>query len=338
MPILSTRPHAPELAADAPAGKPWWRRRSVLAALAVTGSAAVVAGLFAVPGSTDTSTTPSSPSPARSTGPVGAVVATPSVVLPTLLSAAPANTTPSDAKPSEGTYPKAAAPGRTRVTYPDGTVATWPAPASGGSWVDPQAESMDTTPGGQDFAAALRRLVPGSEPIPQYVALEEGRNGKVAAYGATVIDGSAKFDGGAVVHGSFVIARATRGGVSALGADYDRCGTWPGTGDSLGMEGLAPTATAQPLPSPAPAGTTLRCSLTRVNGTTVVHAERTTKPDPADKTSVGGTERVAFTVLPDGTAITAASSGLTRTGTPPAPRDWAFLDRLLLSLTYPTRS
>jgi hypothetical protein len=221
------------------------------------------------------------------------------------------------------------------VTYPDGTVVTWPAPASGGSWVDPTASNVDVTPGGRDFATALRHLVPGSTPIPQYVALEDGDHGKVTAYGATVIDGSARFDGADVIRGAFILARTTRGGVSSVGGDYDRCGTWPGPGDSLGLEALAPTATAQPQHSP---DGTLNCSITRVGSATVVHAERDTKADPSDRTSTAGIERDAFTVLPDGTAVTVASTGLARTGTPPSPRDWAFLDSILLKLRYPTRN
>lgn len=138
-----------------------------------------------------------------------------------------------------------------------------------------------------------------------------------------------------MLRGRFVIAQATRGGTSLLGSDFDRCGWWPTDGASLGMEGLAPRAPVQKVPGTAD---TLRCSLTKADTLTVVHAGRSGPADPDSPGSVAGPQRDAFTVLPNGTAVDVSSSALAAKGTPGSPRDWDFLDQhLLLKVRYPDR-
>jgi hypothetical protein len=227
-------------------------------------------------------------------------------------------------------------PRRTLVTYPDGTKVTWPAPASGRAWVDPRAGGTKATAGGRDFAAELLRLVPGSRTPPQDGLYEEGSGGRVGAYSATVIDGDATYGSAGVVRrGRFVMARVSRGGTSLIGSDFDRCGWWPTDGASLGMEGLTPTAPVQKVPGSTD---TLRCSVTEVEGVTVVHAERSGPADPDHPGSVAGTQREAFTVLSDGTAVNVSSSALATEGKPGSPRDWDFLDDLLLKVHHPART
>ncbi|WP_217575783.1 hypothetical protein [Streptomyces sp. GbtcB7] len=298
-----------------------------LAVLGVTGAIAMdsgsdaTRGVVAAPDSTDPTDTAS---------------AGPRVLPPKELDGPPPSATSSqseDSKPSAGQLP-VTPPGKSRVIYPDGTAVTWPAPASGRSWVDPDAGETEATWGGRQFADALRALVHGSEVPPEFGIYQEGKAGRVGSYGATVVDGHASYDSkGAVDHGRFVIARATRGGTSVLGSDYDRCGRWPSDGNNLGMEGLTPTAPAQKLPDSAG---TLRCSLTRTaGGLVVVHAERSAHGDPKRPGSASGIQRDAFTILPDGTAVSVSSSAVARTGEPTRPRDWGFLDRLLLHIKYP---
>ncbi|MFF5010294.1 hypothetical protein ACFY3G_46765 [Streptomyces phaeochromogenes] len=184
--------------------------------------------------------------------------------------------------------------------------------------------------------AALSGLVPGSKTPPDLAGYEEGSQGRIGSYSATVIDGSAPYNAnGTVRKGRFVIARITRGGTSALRSDFDRCGRWPADGVNLGMEDLTPTAPVQKLPRSEGA---LRCSTAKVGGTMVVHAERGVRADADDPTSVSGVQREAFTILPDGTAVNVSSSSLARTGEPEHPCDWAFLDRLLRAVRYPTQS
>jgi hypothetical protein len=89
------------------------------------------------------------------------------------------------------------------------------------------------------------------------------------------------------------------------------------------MEGLTPTAPVQKLPGSTD---TLRCSVTEADGVTVVHAERSGPADPDRPRSVAGTQREAFTVLPDGTAVNVSSSTLAAEAKPGSPRDWGFLD------------
>lgn len=140
---------------------------------------------------------------------------------------------------------------------------------------------------------------------------------------------------GAVRKGRFVIARVIRGGTSLVGSDFDRCGWWPTDGASLGLEGLTATAPVQKLPGSTD---TPRRSLTKADGLTVVHAERSGPADPDRPGSVAATQREAFTVLPDGTAVNVSSSALAAEGTPDRPRDWHFLDELLLNMRYPHRA
>ncbi|MFI1035474.1 hypothetical protein [Streptomyces sp. NPDC020951] len=304
-------------------------RIGIGAAVTVLGTAGAL--LTVTRDSDESASTGAAAPPSASTG-------SPRVVPPKILDGPPPTAAPSSGGSAGAVHIPVTPPGKARVTYPDGTRTTWPAPASGRPWVDPEATEVQPTEGGREFASALRSLVPGSEGPAEFGIYQEGSGGRVGSYSATVVDGGASYDStGAVKRGRFVIARATRGGASVFGSDYDRCGKWPTDGNNLGMEELTPTEPTQQ--DPGLPTDTLRCTTTRTdNGLLVIHAERSGKADPDHPGSVSGTQREAFTVLPDGTAFNISSSALAATGAPGQPRDWAFLDKLLMRITYPDRA
>jgi len=229
-------------------------------------------------------------------------------------------------------------PGPARVRYPDGTTITWPAAPSGKPWVVASAATAPPTPGGAELQGSAIGLIPGATAIPGYDALEEGTpHGAIGGYAVSLVDGGARLGAqNKIIDGRFVVLRVSRGGLSAMGADYDKCGTWPGKANNLGMEGLTPKAAQTHTLKPAG---TLTCALATAHDSAlrIVHAERKISRNPAKPAEPWGTLREAFAIRGDGTAVNITSSVLTTAARlNAAPRPWAFLDNLLTTIGYPS--
>jgi hypothetical protein len=256
---------------------------------------------------------------------------------------APATTSSTSPTPTASPMPSArAAAAALTVTYPTrggGRRVTWPAPASGLPWfvADPSVPGGGpggpATEGSRGLLAALHRAIPGAVTVADPDTI--GETGGAAVMGvvqgvATAYTAQVVTPTGASASGQTTwTVSATRGGITATPVVYDVCGRWPRGEPGLGIDEEYRSAHFE-----AYGGGKQTCTLVEGAGREPI-AHFVIVPKPMPELPRVGIQAAAFTVRPDGTAVSAEA--WTAPGTPSsavkAVQDR--LDRLVTSLPYP---